>query len=151
MLHSGKRLMRQARANSGRPNDAEDALSDACVQFLRAYDGPSGEPALHWMLLVVKRCAWAIARGRVAETLEIVVADDRLGPAEILERADETAELLEALENLKPDERVALLLLGLGCSYAEIRDLRGWSPRKVRRCLDEGRAHVRAELGKGGN
>lgn len=126
-------------------------MADACVQFLRAYDGPAGEPALHWMLLVVKRCAWTIGRGRVAETLEIVVADDRPGPAELLERVDETAKVLAALESLKPDERVALLLLGLGCSYAEIRDLRGWSSRKVRRCLDEGRAHVRAALKKGGN
>ncbi len=102
------------------------------------------------MLLVIKRCAWAIGRGRVGELIEVVVPDDGLGPAELVERAEETEQLIESIELLKPDERVALILLGLGCSYAEIRDLRGWSTRKVRRCLDEGRARVRKMLEEGG-
>lgn len=118
------RLMHQALSHSRGRDDAEDALSDACVQFLRFYDGPAGEAALHWMLLVIKRSAWAIGRGRVGELIEVVVPDDRLGPAELVERAEETEQLIESIELLKPDERVALILLGLGCSYAEIRDLR---------------------------
>jgi DNA-directed RNA polymerase specialized sigma24 family protein len=144
------RLMHQALSHSRKRDDAEDALSDACVQFLRFYDGTAGEAALHWMLLVIKRCAWAIGRGRVGELIEVVVPDDRLGPAELVERAEETEQLIESIELLKPDERVALILLGLGCSYAEIRDLRGWSARKVRRCLDDGRARVRKMLEEGG-
>ncbi|HET8862123.1 MAG TPA: hypothetical protein VFM94_02610 [Solirubrobacterales bacterium] len=102
------------------------------------------------MLLVVKRCAWAIGRGRVGDLVEVVVPDDRIGPAGLVERAEETEQLIESMELLKPDERVALILLGLGCSYAEIHELRGWSTRKVRRCLDEGRAKVRELLRKGG-
>ena len=58
--------MRQARYHSRRHEDADDALSDACVQFLRFYDGPPGDDALRWMLLVIKRCAWAIRRRAVA-------------------------------------------------------------------------------------
>ena len=54
--------MRQARFHSRRHEDAEDALNDACVQFLRFYDGPAGDEALRWMLLVIKRAAWAITR-----------------------------------------------------------------------------------------
>jgi RNA polymerase sigma factor (sigma-70 family) len=148
---SSHRLMRQALSHSDRRADAEDALGDACVQFLRFYDGASGDPALHWMLLVVKRCAWAISRGRVAERTEALLADDRIGPAEMVERAEETEQLIEAIEQLKPDERRALILVGLGCTYEEIREFRGWSARKVRRCLDEGRARVRNLLAKGGN
>ena len=57
--------MHQARFHSRRTEDAEDALSDACVQFLRFYDGPAGIQSLRWMLLVTKRCAWAIRRKAV--------------------------------------------------------------------------------------
>jgi RNA polymerase sigma factor (sigma-70 family) len=157
------RLMRQARFHSRRREDAEDALSDACVQFLRFYDGPAGEYALRWMMLVTKRCAWAIrrkartrearhgmsGRGREGEVLEAVLPDERIGPDELVERAEETAWVIELIEQLKPDERTALILLGLGCSYAEIRELRGWSKSKLHRCLTEGRARVRELLERG--
>jgi RNA polymerase sigma factor (sigma-70 family) len=151
------RLMRQARSHSRRPEDADDALGDACVQFLRSYNGPAGEDALRWMLLVIKRCAWAIGRkGQARETrhgaaeYEAKVADtDAPGPAELVERAEETAQVVELIENLKPDERTALILLGLGCSRAEIRELRGWSAAKVHRCIVEGRERVRRLLERG--
>lgn len=157
------RLLRQVRLHSRRRQDAEDALSDACVQFLRYYDGPPGEPALYWMLLVTKRCAWAITRQarlredrsqfvpieRAGEELAIVVREERIGPAELVERSEETARVIESIEQLKPDERTALILLGLGCSYAEIAELRGWSSRKVNRCVSEGRARVRDLLERG--
>jgi RNA polymerase sigma factor (sigma-70 family) len=151
------RLMRQARSHSRRPEDADDALGDACVQFLRSYDGPAGEDALRWMLLVIKRCAWAIGRkSQARETrhggaeYEATVANvDAPGPAELVERAEETAQMVELIENLKPDERTALILLGLGCSRAEIRELRGWSAAKVHRCIVEGREQVRRLLERG--
>ncbi len=155
--------MRQARFHSRRVEDAEDALSDACVQFLRFYDGPTGVHALRWMLLVTKRCAWAIrrravtresryhigARDREDELVEAVIPDDRYDTAELIERAEETAKVLALVEQLKPDERTALILLGLGCSYKEIGELRGWSNTKVNRCISEGRARVRELLARG--
>ena len=64
------------------------------------------------------------------EQLEIVVADERRGPAELTERAEEAAKVIAMIEELKPDERTALILFGLGCSYKEIRELRGWSGRR---------------------
>jgi RNA polymerase sigma factor (sigma-70 family) len=156
-------LMRQARAHSRRREDAEDALGDACVQFLRFYEGPEGDQALRWMLLVVKRCAWAIQRRAKAReahyraprnrpavrTPEAMVPDGRVGPAELIERSEETARLIEAIEQLKPDERTALILVGLGCTRAEVRELRGWSEAKLHRCLSEGRAQVRELLARG--
>jgi DNA-directed RNA polymerase specialized sigma24 family protein len=157
------RLMRQARYHSYRHDAAEDALSDACVQLLCFYDGPPGDDALRWMLLVIKRCAWAIRRKAVArefryrmgardredERVEAIIPDDRIGTAELVERAEETAKVLTLVEQLKPDERTALILLGLGCTYAEIRELRGWSDTKLRRCLTEGRARVRELFERG--
>lgn len=152
--------MRQARFHSHRHDDADDALSDACVQFLRFYDGPPDDDALRWMLLVIKRCAWAIRRKAVAREwrtirqrdgtgADAIVPDDRVGPFELVERAEDTAKVLAVIEQLKPDERTALILLGLGCTYAEIRELRGWSKTKLHRCLTEGRARVRELLDRG--
>jgi DNA-directed RNA polymerase specialized sigma24 family protein len=55
------------------------------------------------------------------------------------------------MELLRPDQRAALILLGLGCSHAEIHQLRGWSLRKVHRCLADGRRRVRKKLEGGDN
>ena len=156
-------LIRQARFHSRRSEDAEDALSDACVQFLRFFDAGSGRDPLPWMQVVVKRCAWAIGRRRaLREGREVHLAaeqagekpaaqirDQRLGPGELAERGAETAQVLALIEGLKPDERAALTLFGLGCSYAEIAELRGWTMTKVNRCISEGRAAVRESLGRG--
>jgi RNA polymerase sigma factor (sigma-70 family) len=158
----GPKLRRQARIHSQRPDDAEDALQEACVQFLRYYDGPP-EEALRWMYVVVKRCAWAIgrraARSRetgyelpstdgAGEERETIVRDDRPGPAEAAERREAASERFALLVDLKPDERTALLLLGLGYSYDEIARGQGWTYTKVNRCVAEGRADLRRRLGR---
>ena len=155
----GAKLRSQARLHAQRPADAEDALQDACVQFLRYYDGPA-EEAILWMQVVLKRCAWAIARraSRVRETgfelpsadrdgemRELVPVDDGLGPAEAVERNEAVSERFALLDRLKPDERTALLLLGFGYSYEEIASRQGWTYTKVNRCIAEGRAAVRGK------
>jgi len=152
-------LLRHVRFHSERSQDAEDALADACVQFLRFYAGPTEtEDALRWMLLVAKRCAWEIARRRRRRRedrrvdLEGVEAGQigRGDPAEDAERTEETERALAAIEGLAPDERDALILFGLGFSYREIGDLRGWTYAKVNRRLNEGRARVRRMLDEEG-
>jgi RNA polymerase sigma factor (sigma-70 family) len=155
-------LLRHVHFHSERDQDAEDALADACVQFLRYYDGPAdGRDALRWILLVTKRCAWEIARRRrrrregdfLSVSSEGVLDEDLVagldGPAELVERAEETERVLEAIERLAPDERTALILFGLGCSYEEIARLRSWSLAKVNRRLNDGRARVRRMLKEG--
>lgn len=59
------------------------------------------------------------------------------GPAEAEERREQLCRQREALAALKGDERRALLLLGLGLSYAEICEACSWSYTKVNRCLAE--------------
>jgi RNA polymerase sigma factor (sigma-70 family) len=147
------------RAHARRPADAEDALQDACLQFLRYYDGPPDQ-AILWMQVVVKRCAWAIARrasrvreagfqlpadGGEGETHEFEPLDERPCPAEALERDQLIAERLELLARLKRDERTALVLLALGYSYREIAERQGWTYTKVNRCVAEGRAALRRQ------
>jgi RNA polymerase sigma factor (sigma-70 family) len=154
--HSGT-LKRQAIRHSKRPEGAEDALQDACVQFLSHFEGTTLEHALPWMLLTTKRCAWATAQvekrtpaERLAPTdcadreeQRWTVRDERPETAAFAERRLEHAETVRRLEALKPDQRTALILFGLGCSYGEIGALRGWTYTKVNRSISEGRAALR--------
>ncbi|HVC06387.1 MAG TPA: sigma-70 family RNA polymerase sigma factor [Solirubrobacterales bacterium] len=154
----GTLLRSQAARNAPSPADAEDALMEACLQFLRYYNGPPGVHALRWLMLCVKHRAWEIvARRRSREALGELSCTDaydpdghtvhvpcqRPGPAERAERGEEVTEFFTALDRLKPDERTALLLLGFGLSYREIMHRQGWGPTKLNRCLAEGRAAIR--------
>lgn len=144
------KLLRQARRNSNRMTDAEDALATACVQFLRFYDGKGGDNALRWMMLVVKRCAWQLAR-QESKTLPVPFEDNEISavassssdPADLVERRAEVSEVSALMTQLKPAERDALLLLSVGYSYKEIAEIQGWTRTKVNRCLAEGRAALR--------
>jgi RNA polymerase sigma factor (sigma-70 family) len=154
-------LRRQAFRHSESAEAAEEALQDAAVQFLRCFEGEDADHALGWMMTTVKRCAWAITRRARRHpsfhlsTTDVPSApgeegftalDDRPGPELLALRHAEQARTVAAFESLKPDERSALLMLGLGCSYREIQDQRCWTRTKVNRCLAEGRAAVRRSL-----
>lgn len=157
LCREGETLQRIARANSENAADAEEALQEGCVAFLRFYEG--GEAgALPWLRLVVKRFAWKIGngvrlRGSLSHVLTVesreptgqgvVLADSRPGTPELVERAEVLQRRIELLGKLKPDERATLILIGLGLSYEEIGELRGWSHTKINRCAAEGRARLR--------
>ncbi len=64
-------------------------------------------------------------------------------PKERVNRNELLSERRQALAALKPDERQALCLLGLGLSYAEICETTGWTYTKINRCPREGRAQLR--------
>ena len=161
----GSKLRRQAHKHSARSADAEDALQDACLQFLRCYEGsPDLATALPWLLVVVKHCAWKLGNCRRRRETSVVlsttdvfdserpgltVVDERPGPLERVERFELLAERRIALARLKPDERTALLLLALGYSYREIAARQGWTYTKVNRCLSEGRAALRDPARRG--
>jgi RNA polymerase sigma factor (sigma-70 family) len=158
------RFLHQARFHCERRQDAEDALGDACVQFLLHFEGGTDDEARRWMLVVVKRCAWGIARQRrerravveevpvewlAAESRFAVIAENR-GPAELAEAGEEVADFAAAVARLKADERRAVILLGCGLSYIEIGVLCGWTRSKVNRSLAKGRARLRGLLDEGG-
>ena len=153
----GDELRRQARRHSQRPENNDDALDDACVSFMRFYDGPSGIGALRYMMVVVKTSAWAIDRRR--RELEIsdapsvfrtdlkmdplaTVSDPGTEPDEQYERLEELRERAALLGLLKRDERIALVLLAAGYSYREIGERQGWTYTKVNRCIAEGRRRL---------
>lgn len=136
-------LGRQARRHCPGHVDPEDALQNACAEFLRYYDGPPGTDALRYLTAAVKRCAWArgtCAAQRYGSRVELAMTDalqsgrprvavlcERPGPLERAARGALVRAAAHGLGELKPDERTALLLLGLGCSYREIAALRGWT------------------------
>lgn len=157
LVRDGGQLRRVARANSLNAADAEDALQEGCVAFMRFYEGGE-QGALAWLRLVIKRFAWQIGsqarrRGsaqyvvtvepaeRTAE--EVVLADERAGTEELVERGEAAERRIGLLEQLKPDERTTLILIGLGATYREIGELRGWTQTKINRCATEGRARLR--------
>ena len=158
-------LRRQAARNSARHLEAEDALQDACVEFLRYYDGPPGEQALRYLMVAVRHRAWANSseawqRHRAPTELtttdfiergvpRVSVLCERPGPAEGAESHELLLRRVAILAELKPDERTAILLAALGYTYREIADLQGWTNTKVNRCLAEGRADLR-RLAEGG-
>lgn len=163
LVRSESALRRQAARHASRSVDADDALQEACARFLRRYDGDAGDTALAWLMTTVKRCAWEIARSperRHSASIELTTTDafdperppvrvrcPRPGPFERVELVGDLA----ALDDLKPDERTALLLLGYGYSYREIAVREGWTHTKVNRCVAEGRAALRARREGGGN
>ena len=156
IVTKGSLLHAQALRNVPNPDAAEDALQEGCVEFLRYYRGESDDHAIAWLMLAVKHRAWAIGKrdGQRQVRGELILAEPHdsdaalVGgspdPAEVAERGEGVETFFAALARLKPDERTALLLLGLGYSYAEVMDRQNWSYRKVARCVIEGRAALRA-------
>jgi DNA-directed RNA polymerase specialized sigma24 family protein len=151
-------LRRQARKHCRLPDDVEEALQRAYLLFLERYQDRY-EP-IGWLQTTVKREAWRIAarahRRREhgfedfrktnggACDLAAVIPDAGLSPEEQAEERLPLHERRAHLAALKDDERAALLLLALGCSYREIARLRGWTYTKVNRCIAEGRVALRA-------
>jgi RNA polymerase sigma factor (sigma-70 family) len=144
-------LIRQAGFHSESTADADDALPDASVQFLRHFPGEDVREALLWMQMVVKRCAWRIAdtrrrRGEAVDEFAVDLPDERRGPAQLAEATEEVERFLAALACLKADERRVLVLIAAGYSYLEIARICDWTLTKINRCATEGRARLRGVL-----
>jgi RNA polymerase sigma factor (sigma-70 family) len=148
-------LRRTARRYSLCADDAEDAYQRA-VEILLTKSHPADPWHLAaWMQVVTRREALAVRRSRErllgpgaddhGDGLDRI-ASDRPDPQERLERREQFTDAIRLLLQLKPQERTALVLQAHGYSYAEIRQLCGWTYTKVNRCLAEGRARLR-ELG----
>jgi RNA polymerase sigma factor (sigma-70 family) len=154
-------LLRIAQQNCSGIDDAEEALQEAFIAFIRKFD-PDGEaPALAWLTLTLKRECWARAKSphvKRSAGQERHDNDDEMGfvlddfqdegpsPQDAVELEERVALVRGAMAQLKPQERTVLSLLALGYSYKEIQENTGWTYTKVNRCSAEGRAALR-ELG----
>lgn len=149
-------LLSIARHNASGEADAEEALQEAFVSFIRRFDPQGGAPPLAWLTLTLKRQCWRQRReayldryaGQEAEPggeergFVLASIPSPITGLDELALKRESARL--RLARLKPDERTALILRAAGFSYREIGERRGWSYTKVNRCVNEGRAALRA-------
>jgi RNA polymerase sigma factor (sigma-70 family) len=152
-------LRRTARRCSLCADDADDAFQRAVVILLtKAPAGIDPERLARWMQVVTRREALAVrhARERLlapgsgsspAERPEAQridrVPSDQPGPCERAERRERFEAAARSLAELKPDERLTVVLQACGYSYAEIAAACGWTYTKVNRSLAEGRAKLR--------
>ena len=117
------------------------------------------------MRVVTKHCAWQIGKRTQQDAShrafplehperdraeEIELPSPGREPSEEVELRSELRRRAEHFSKLKRDERIALALLAIGYSYAEIQQRFDWTHTKVNRCVSEGRAALRALEG-GGN
>ncbi len=161
VLEASSVLLRShARSHAELPEDAEDALQSSCILFIERYRGDC-DP-LAWLHTTVKREAWRMRR-KASRRRELsldcpsgsdgserswveAMPSEVPGPCEAAIRSEELREREELLGELKPDQRRALVLLGMGFSYAEISEITGWTHTKVNRSIAEGREKLRGSL-----
>lgn len=159
MRSEGTRLWYQARRFSVNDQDANDAVEDACVAFLRSFTFQPGAHAGKWMMTTVKHAALAIVRRNSVRQRENVVPEDGTDawwesniqdPRGSLEEHLEVSSRLNLLAELKPDQRLAVSLFAAGYSYREIGARQGWTHTKVQRSIFEGRVRLRELLSERG-
>jgi RNA polymerase sigma factor (sigma-70 family) len=150
--HRG-RLLRIARQNTDRSDDAEEALNEAFVSFMTGFDPGRFPEPLAWLTTTLKRECWGIARRgerrrerpEFGQDLERRAAGGR-GTDDRAESLAVASEVRAAMGELRPQERRVIGLLAAGYSYREVMAMTGWTYTKVNRCSAEGRARLR-ELG----
>jgi RNA polymerase sigma factor (sigma-70 family) len=143
--------------NAPTKSDAEEALQDAFVLFITHFKPGSDAPPLAWITLTLKRRCWALyhrqATGiHLAQSLQTYSTQRHYPlffqgptPEELIELTELKTQTKKAITQLKPAERVAITYQALGFSYADIRQLTGWTYTKVNRCITEGRAKLRSQ------
>jgi DNA-directed RNA polymerase specialized sigma24 family protein len=142
------RLQRAVRCTARAPEQTiEDARQAAWIILLRHPEITLDRRGVSWLLTVATYEAWRLASNRYetlagssrvgatdhdAEQLpEPADPDDRSAEQRALARIEHD-ERVDAVETLKPREREALYLKGLGYSYHEIAKLSWVGPRQCR-------------------
>lgn len=118
---------------------AEDACSFAWLQLIRHQ--PGRENVVGWLYTVAKHEAFALLRGqrRATPVEELPRTASSEGP----EAQVEARETLRVVRDLRPQQRVVLLLQAQGYSYKEIVARTGKTYTWVNRHLTEGRQAAR--------
>ena len=106
---------------------AEDLVQDSCVRALRSFGGFRGENPRAWLLAIVRNAcySWLSKRKTAASAVEFDDEAEAPGAAQdraaLAERGAQSRALRQALEELPPEFREAIVLRELeGLSYREI-------------------------------
>jgi RNA polymerase sigma factor (sigma-70 family) len=149
-------LLAIARRNGACEADAQEALQEAFVSFIRHFNPDRGAPPLAWLTLTLKRECWRryererydqrVGQERAGEEEEVGFLMEQIAsPACIENQVLDLENADRRLGQLKPDDRLSLELQAAGFSYAEIAEHKGWTYTKVNRCMREGRAALRGD------
>lgn len=137
-----RRMYAAARAITGNPDAAADAVQDAMVRIWRLGAGMAtiGEPAAYAMA-VVRRTAIDALRGMPpAATPTVETADAGEAPAE-----PDTLEFLERVIDTLPEGQRTVVRLSAfdDMSNDDIAELTGYSQGNVRQLLSRGRKRIK--------
>jgi DNA-directed RNA polymerase specialized sigma24 family protein len=140
----------------------EDACSIAWTILLRRPDVDLANGSLSWLVTVAQREAWWLSRDHhqehpVGAFLSPERGDNPAGelpepPADTRDIADQVIARIElrdrmtAMQALKPRQREALYLKGVGYSYDEIMQITDAAYTAVNRRITEGRAALRRQV-----
>jgi RNA polymerase sigma factor (sigma-70 family) len=145
------RLWAVAIRTLGDPDEAADALQDALISAFRRADSFRGDAKVTTWLhrIVVNACLDRIRRRQVRAADPLPEEEDRAAelagpveedPAEIRERQ---VDVLNALKQLNPDQRSALVLVDMeGYSIEEAAAILGCAPGTVKSRCARGRAKL---------
>lgn len=135
-------LFRLALSELQRPEDAEDAVSDAFMRYLTAAPHFKNEEAERaWLIRVTVNCSRDLYRRRRIRTHE------PLETAETIGISDPAGEVLLALRELPEKYRTVITLHYLeGFSVAEIADILKLSESAVKMRLSRGREQLKPHL-----
>ncbi len=154
--HGGYLMAIATRNAGGSIPVGEEALQEAMISFLRAFDPGRGAPPLAWLTLTLKRECWRRYRRERYDRRVGWEAGGNDEHALMLEQLPSRGKGLEErvaglhegrqrLGRLRPDERTGLGLFAAGFSYKEIAVRQAWTYTKVNRCIRDGRVQLRAE------
>lgn len=141
----GPAVYRVAVRMLGEPADAEDAAQESFVQAWRSLRSFRGQSRFStWMYrIVTNRCLNELARRRETEPLQEESPSEGPGPEEVVVARSEFAVLRQVVDDLTPEQRVALVLREFeGCTYEEIAEVLDISVSAVKSRLHRARVEV---------
>jgi RNA polymerase sigma-70 factor (ECF subfamily) len=132
------------------PDVAEDLVQESFLRLIRELQaGRRLDNVRGWLFTVCSNLAVSQARRRsVRGRLRFRLVDRGTGasPEETAVRRDDDAELRTALDRLRVEERLALLLSASGLSAAEVGAAIGRTPNATRAFICRARIRLREEM-----
>jgi RNA polymerase sigma-70 factor (ECF subfamily) len=126
----------------GTPQDAEDAVQEACVRALTFFDGFHGEDGRAWLLAIVRNTCydWLRKRSRLVPLDEIDAPPDG-GPGPEAQQLREADRILvrRSIESLPAEYREVIVL----------REMEGMSYKEIARVIDTPIGTVMSRLARG--
>jgi RNA polymerase sigma-70 factor (ECF subfamily) len=140
-------------------HDAQDVVQEAYLRAWRHDGGFHGGDARPWLLAIVRNCSYTWRAGTRTDRASVSYVDAEHGGGDASHRAtdaeaiqsSERAELRDALDQLLPEFREAIVLREIeGLSYKEIATVTGTPIGTVMSRLSRARRRLQEALGLGG-